>query len=351
VEIETATGDVLTLDSHLLQDLDRFAEDDLGIPVERVLWQAGHRVIAEVTVLGPEGERRVFDWPAVAEDAWWQGDGRVSIGGETLAVSRLEVEPSPLLAQVRADITDIAPTAAAALGLPAPAEATGRSLESVSAEHVLLLFLDGFGAVRYGEALEAGLVPNLAALGEPLMALTAYPPCTRVGTAALLTGAPPEVSGVDQRDIRATDSETLFDVAAEAGLSVMSVEGESLAFNLRNTDVQLSGDRDANDSTDDNVLGNALAVLAGGMPDLFYVHFHGIDDAGHEHGPGAPEEAAVISDEDRAVGQIVEALPDGTLVIIFADHGMHDVDEEGRLGNHASLIERDMLIPIFVVQK
>jgi len=256
-----------------------------------------------------------------------------------------------LLGQVQARITDIAPTVADALGLPAPDQASGSTLEAPAASRALLLFLDGFGYVRYTEALDAGLIPNLSALGQPLAGLTAYPPSTRVGTAALLTGAPPQVNGVDGRSTRSTDIETLFDVATAAGLRVVAVEGEALAFNLRGAEVQLSGDRDGNGSTDDNVLANALAVLDAGMPELFFVHFHGIDDAGHTYAPVTPEEEAVIGEVDAAVGQLLEALPTNTLVIIFADHGMHQVEEEGRLGNHGNLIERDMFIPIWVIRK
>jgi predicted AlkP superfamily pyrophosphatase or phosphodiesterase len=47
----------------------------------------------------------------------------------------------------------------------------------------------------------------------------------------------------------------------------------------------------------------------------------------------------------------VDLLPQGTLVVLFADHGMHDVDEEGRLGNHGNLVERDMFIPILLVTR
>jgi predicted AlkP superfamily pyrophosphatase or phosphodiesterase len=181
------------------------------------------------------------------------------------------------------------------------------------------------------------------------VALTVYPPSTSVASAALLTGAPPEANGVDRRGIRKTEAETLFDAASAAGLDVAAVEGDALAFNLRNAEMQLSGDRDGNGSTDDNVLANALVVLEGGMPDLFFVHFHGIDDAGHTYGPGALEEAAAIQEVDAAVGELLAALPAGTLVVIFADHGMHAVQEEGRLGNHGHLIERDMFIPIWLV--
>jgi hypothetical protein len=345
-------GSAFPVDSKVLANLADFVEEGQeDLPLEWVLWTAGHWVIERLMVSEPEGTRHEFDWAAVADDAWWGKDGKLSIGGQAFPVSHLEAEPPPLLAQVEADITDIAPTAAAALGLPSPAQATGQTLEASPANHVLLLFLDGFGYVRYVEARDAGLIPNLAALDEPLIGLTVYPPCTSVASAALLTGAPPEVNGVDQRGIRKTEVETLFDVANAAGRQVVAVEGNALAFNLRNSEMQLSGDRDGNGSTDDNVLANALAVLDEWMPDLFYVHFHGIDDAGHTYGPGAPEEEAVIRQVDAAVGQLLAALPDDTLIIIFADHGMHVVEEEGRLGNHEHLIERDMFIPIFVVSK
>ena len=344
-------GSEFGVDAQVLESLSAFADEERGVPLERVLWRAGHHAIERVTLTGPEGARHEFEWAAVAGDAWWQEDGQVSIGNETFPVASVEIEPPALLGEVEARITDIAPTVAAALGLPAPAEASGPALETPVASQALLLFLDGFGYVRYTEALKAGLIPNLAELPEPLIGLTAYPPSTRVGTAALLTGAPPQVNSVDGRSIRSTEVETLFDVAANAGLEVVAVEGEALAFNLRGAEVQLSGDRDGNGSTDDNVLANALTMLDSGMPELFFVHFHGIDDAGHTYAPGTPEEETVIRDVDAAVGQLLEALPADTMIIIFADHGMHRVEEEGRLGNHGHLIERDMFIPIWVVRK
>jgi hypothetical protein len=344
-------GNGVAVNATTLKDLDRFADQEQGVPLERVLWTAGHRAIEHITVTESDGSEQIFDWGAVAEDAWWRGNGALSIAGKDLRVSRIDVEAPALLDQVEAGIIDLAPTAAATLGIRAPAEATGRFLDTPPARHVVLLFLDGFGYVRYVESKEAGLIPTLASLGQPMIGLTVYPPCTNVASAALLTGAEPEVNGVDDRGIRQTDAETLFDVANAAGLGVVAVEGDALAFNLRNAETQLSGDRDANGSTDDNVLASAMAVLADGTPDLFYVHFHGIDDRGHTYGPGAPEEIATIQEVDAAVGQILAALAPDTLVLIFADHGMHAVQEEGRLGNHGQLIARDMFIPVFIVRK
>jgi len=353
VEVIGPDGVAFPVDAKVLESLDDPDEEDRGVSVDQLLWAAGYQAIRQVKVTGPDGTRREFNWPAVADDAWWLENGKLSIAGETLAVSRLEAESSPLAGLVQARITDIAPTAAAALGLPALTQATGRPLEALSDRHVLILLLDGLGYQHYVRARQEGLIPNLAALGEPLLGLTTYPPVTSVSMASLLTGAPPQVHGAWRRGIRQTEVETLFDAASAAGLYAVAVEGESLPFNLRNAEIRLSGDRDENGSTDDNVLANALTTLDAGMPDLLVVHFHGIDNAEHTYGPGAPEELAAAHKVDSAVGQIVRALPENTLVLVLADHGQHLVaaDEEGRVGNHGSLIGSDMFIPIWVIEK
>lgn len=350
-EVLAPDGGPFAVDADLLERLmDPDEDEEAAAALDAVLWAAGHQVVEALVLIGPDGARREFSWPEVADDALWQADGRIAIGGETLAVDRVEVRPPALLQGVEASITDLAPTVSAALGLPAPGQATGQALEAPAADHVVLLFLDGLGYLRFGEARDGGLIPNLASLGEPMLALTTYPPSTSVSTASLLTGALPAVHGAERRGIRQTEVETLFDVVTAAGLQVVAVEGNALAFNLRNAELQLSGDRDGNGSTDDNVLANALTVLDAGMPPLLFVHFHGIDDAGHSYGVGSPEEMAAIQGVDAGVGQLLSALPAETLVLIFADHGMHNVQEEGRLGNHGSLIERDMFIPILIVQ-
>lgn len=351
VTVSQPDGGAFVVDSGVLRELEVYAEDLDGgqaVPLERVLLSAGHRSVEELVVTEADGAERRMEWLSVADSAWWWSDGSLSIGGESIEALRLDVESSSLLNQVEASITDIAPTVCSALGLREPEQSTGRVLSAPSVDRVVLIFLDGFGYVRYTEALAEGLIPNISSLGEPLIGLTTYPPITSVSTASLLTGAPPEVHGVDQRGIRKTDTETLFDVAVSAGRTAVAVEGESLSFALRNAEPQLSADFDGNGSTDDNVLANVLSALSGGQPDILFIHFHGIDDAGHTYGPGSPEECAVVAEEDAAVGRILELLPSGTLVVIFADHGMHDVDEEGRLGNHGHLVERDMFIPIFL---
>ncbi len=346
-------GESFQVDAVELREFSDFAQTLEGrqaVPLERVLEAAGYIAVDSLSVtIEGTGAPAGFEWASVAGGAWWLDDGTLLIDGDRVRASRVEAEPSPMVDAVQASITDIAPTAATALGLPVPSEATGQALPVPGADRVALIFLDGFGYVRYTEALAEGLIPNLAGLGEPLVAVTTYPSITSVSTASLLTGASPDVHGVDRSGIRKTDTETLFDVASAAGLKVVAVEGESLAFALRGAEFELSADFDGNGSTDDNVLAKTLEVLRSGLPDILFVHFHGIDDTGHTYGPGSAEESATVEEVDAAVGRIIEMLPEGTLVVIFADHGMHKVEEEGRLGNHGHLLERDMFVPIFLV--
>jgi len=346
-------GSSFVVNRRVLSDLTELYGEEQGLPVERVLVKAGHRAVERLVATEPDGTRHEFEWATVATNAWWQKDGRLTVSGEAFRVSNLEAIAPVLLGQVQASITDIAPTAAAALGLPAPAKATGQVLRlpGTNTRQVMLLFLDGLGYQRYEQARGEGLTPNLSKLGEPLLGLSVYPPITSVASAAVLTGAPPEVNGVDVRGIRKTETETLFDVAVRSGLEVVAVEGEALPFNLRAAKVDLSGDRDGNGSTDDNVLANTLLVLETTEPDLLYIHFHGIDDAEHTYGPAAPEVSEAIGQVDAAVGELINALPADTLILVFSDHGQHPVVEEGRLGNHGQLLDTDIFIPIWVVKK
>jgi hypothetical protein len=347
-------GETLTIDRRYFEAHEAEFEDsgdDTRLPLERALADSGYLIIDRVTFELEGGEAQVFQWEATVNEAWVLADGRISVGGTFYDVTSVQASEHPDLELVEASIIDLAATAAQALGLRAPAESRGKVLDTPRADHVLLLFLDGFGFLRYEQAKEDGLIPSLASLEDPIVGLTTYPPITTVSTASLLTGAPPMVHGADRRGIRRTDIETLLDVATQSGLQVKAVEGEALAFQLRGAEFELSGDRNGNGMTDDEVLQNALDVLGEGAPDLFFVHFHGIDDAGHTYGPGSVEENRIVTFVDSAVGEILEAMPEDSLILIFADHGMHHVDEAGQLGNHGHLIPLDMLIPIIIVSK
>ena len=87
------------------------------------------------------------------------------------------------------------------------------------------------------------------------------------------------------------------------------------------------------------------------MPRLLWIHFHGIDDYGHTYGPADLKVDEKIVEVNGYLEQIYSALPENTLIIFFADHGMHAVHEEGRSGNHGHLIPEDMLVPVIIKTK
>jgi hypothetical protein len=314
-----------------------------ALPLERILWERGARAVEAISVDGI-----VFPWRDYYDSAWWLPDGQVHLGEQLFRPQRLEACTPALLAGVQASLMDVAPTALAALGAPPLASAEGRALTNEPASHVALIYLDGFGYLRYLEAQEAGDIPALTKLGAPLRTITAWPSATKIATAVLLTGMSPARNGVRDASLRSTAAETIFDLLQKQGRSAAAIEGSSLAFNLRSVSVELSGDLNESGSGDDEVLANALKAIDAGMPDLLWVHFHGFDDAGHTYGPHAPEEEETLRALDELVGQLLDALPGGTLAILFADHGMRVVNEDGRSGNHGSLLAEDMFVPLWL---
>ena len=313
--------------------------------LERALWESGISAIDRIHVAG-----RSYDWDDVHDDCWLLPSGEILLGDVPIAVDTLMVESPVEGGAVAASITDIAPTVAGALGVRPPQRSGGRALTTATARHVVYLFLDGLGYRRYQEIRGLGVMPFLDGLGQPLIALTVYPSVTKVASAAMLTGAMPGENGVRDSSQRQTDVETILDVLSAEGRSCVVVEGDGVPFNMPNAETILSGDRDGNGGTDDNTFHNASQVIRERMPAFLWVHFHGIDDVGHSHGPGSDQELTKMREVDGYVRDIVTALPSDTLVIIASDHGMHRVYDKARKGNHGSLTARDMFVPLCLLE-
>ena len=331
--------------------IDRFPENEYceGLLLEQVLYENKIEVIDSIEINTVDGKMIEYEWKDVAEDICFNERGQlVTSNGylEPLSISINEAK----IEKEHVYITNIPQTVLSALNLPHETISEEVLIDG-NFEHVVMIFLDGFGFNKFQYAVENNLITFQKNAEQILQAITVYPPRTITGSAAVITGLLPKENGVDRSGIRNTDSETIFDIVAENGLSSSAIEGESLAFNLRNTKVQLSGDRDLNGGTDDNVFANAMDVMNSSMPRLLWIHFHGIDDYGHTYGPANPKVDKKISEINGYLEQIFLALPENTLIIYFADHGMHEVHEEGRSGNHGHLIQEDMLVPVIIKTK
>lgn len=66
-------------------------------------------------------------------------------------------------------------------------------------------------------------------------------------------------------------------------------------------------------------------------PQFFTLYFQDVDDAGHHHGPGSPEQIAAVEKEDATLGKLIEGLKargvfDKMNIVVVSDHGMVRVD-------------------------
>lgn len=210
-------------------------------------------------------------------------------------------------------------------------------------EKVLILFLDGFGYHQYEYALSKGYIPFIGGLDKPKMATTVYKPVTNAGFAAMITGQPPSINGVYNRKYKDLKTESVFGFTQKIDKKAVLIEGD---IKILNTEVEpiLNIDRNKNGTRDDEVHETALKELAE-KPDLALVHFHSIDDMGHENGDFAEETMKTIKIVDEYVRELSTKW--NGKIIITSDHGMHSTAEGG---THGVFRYEDMTVPYFVFE-
>jgi predicted AlkP superfamily pyrophosphatase or phosphodiesterase len=160
----------------------------------------------------------------------------------------------------------------------------------------------------------------------------------------MATGISPERNGVDVWENRTLLVPDAVGSALQQNTSAAWVDGPSPPVSLTAGMVSVS-DTNGDGSTDDEVAARALAEHMSGRR-LLYVHLSDMDRALHATGPysAASRDAAVRT--DALTGRLVSGAKPGTLIIVTADHGGHDI--AGGQGDHGSLLPDDMLVPIFV---
>jgi arylsulfatase A-like enzyme len=120
---------------------------------------------------------------------------------------------------------------------------------------------------------------------------------------------------------------TLFELAKKAGYTTGCVAGKSKFKVLdKPGTIDFSYFPDEAKSDDNDVVQHALRMLSSDQPQVMFVHFPGVDNAGHAKGWGTPEQLAAVAVADRCVGQVIDKLAqmklaDQTVVFLTADHG------------------------------
>lgn len=209
---------------------------------------------------------------------------------------------------------------------------------------VMTIFLDGFSYKQYLYIKNQTPKTYLASLTQVDPAMTVVKPVTNAGFAAMITGQLPTVSGIHDRSHREPEVNTIFDLAETLGLSHQLIEGDIGILNL-STETQLNLDENGDGLTDDEIADSAMKEVNKGF-DYLMVHFHSIDDRGHAYGPYGAETIDQIHVVEGYVQALVEAWQG--MVIITADHGMH---EDGDGGDHGLMVTEDITVPYMVIDR
>jgi hypothetical protein len=249
---------------------------------------------------------------------------------------------------------DIAPTTFEVLNF-SNWESQGNSVsieDTSNIENVVIFLLDGFGW-QFWNNLSKNKYIQLEE--EPFLAkpvVTVYPPITNVATATILTGFWPSQNGVFYRQDHVLQKPSIFEIAENNNLRTEFVEGNVGFLGIHADYEHWLLDDDGDGLTDDEIFEEANKSFSEDRSDFIFIHFHGIDDIGHEYGPNSVEWLEKTQEIFNYTNQLISQIPENSLIIITADHGMHNnpSKEEFRIGLHGDCIAEDMLIPFILLR-
>ena len=238
------------------------------------------------------------------------------------------------------------------------------------ARRVVLIIVDG---LRWDASRRMASLDRLRGVGVDGFARSHYPSWSRPNYVSILTGVPPQASGVrTNRHYTPVSLDTLMDRAGAAGVRSASASDNSPlpALFLRAMDparaAELDGlDIDAMDDPESDAWRDSVAMevrspfddsryapWAGGVveaaraeladgAELQVVLIGVVDDAGHAHGADSEEYAAAVAAADRMVARILGAIDlSTTAVLVVADHGHTDA------GGHGGVEPEVMTVPL-----
>jgi predicted AlkP superfamily pyrophosphatase or phosphodiesterase len=198
---------------------------------------------------------------------------------------------------------------------------------------VLIVSIDG---LRPDMALRARM-PHLRALMESgcfsFWARTTELSITLPSHTSMLTGVTPAKHGIVwNKDVPLNELvypkfPTLFEVAKQQGYTTAMSAGKSKFITLAKPgSLDWSWIATTSTSGDADVAEHAMAIIREHQPQVLFVHFPGVDNAGHAKGWGSPEQLAAVEGADEALGRVLAALDemklkDDTFIIVTADHG------------------------------
>jgi hypothetical protein len=208
--------------------------------------------------------------------------------------------------------------------------------------NVILIITDGLGYHQYEYAIKNGYAPFFGSIDKAKKALSVYKPVSNPGLAAMFTGKPPGENGIYSRKQREPLVPTIFGELLGEGKDSILIEGD---IQILKTEVEASlhTDLNSNGTIDDEIFEAAIESLDRGAS-FITVHFHSIDDAGHDYGDFSEKTMERINVIDSYIEGIASKW-DGK-IIITSDHGMHATQDGG---SHGEFRFEDMIVPYNII--
>lgn len=203
----------------------------------------------------------------------------------------------------------------------AEAVAPPASEPSEEATRVVLVICDGL-TLEASKSMTG--LDTLRQYGADMVATTPQPSLSYPTWTNILSGAPPEISGVTTNWFEGTvPVETLIDVAVRTGRRLAVAAPEDFV-GLYAAD--RAGASYFDEWTDEYMTATyvdaALEMARGYQPELLVVHLPDADEAAHDHGADSDEYLEVVRRMDGDLQRLVGGLQDPrTLFVICADHG------------------------------
>lgn len=246
----------------------------------------------------------------------------------------------------------LAPTVATILNVPVPKQAEAPPIEAIvndlqGSKKVAVLGIDAFGDAIWAQTRDQ--TPYLNGLAQPnnrARLRSVLPSVTCVNFACMITGGSQTTTGIETFDSKLA-CEDLFSVLRAQGL-------KSGGFGIKDwTGDRLLGryaDLSVRDkANDEEVLAGLMEIVEEEKPEFIIVQYGETDAVFHRHGPSSDEARAACGRADAWLARVVPWLRSrGYAIIITADHGQHDVQNESgeTSGQHGSDSDIDCLVPL-----
>lgn len=307
-----------------------------GIPLEFFLYDYGLYPLVSVSLDG-----KAYNWSevtyAVELDVPFLvlPNGSIYDGESVLRAKNIDVT---LGEKPEHTTLEIVPSILHALGM---GEREG--LIKQNASRVVVFYVDGMGYERYLEAKGLGIIRNITALGEPVIAVCQYPSVSQVNADSLVTGLPSDIREGNFRSYYPS-GKTVLETVRDRGMDALWVAGRSTPINMGDL-VLYKRSFDSNGYEANEVADEAIRQYLDEGIDLLFVHFKDTDKLQHINGPFSEKGRASLEYVDGQLGRVVDVLEPGTVVVVFADHGGHNTIAGG---NHGTLLPADMVVPIII---